>query len=66
MPGLKNSWEYFPSKKGLVSGLILSFYSVGSIFALIITQHVVNPNNIEPVFYKAEHGYYYTPESEVV
>ena len=37
MPALKHSWLYFPSKKGLVSGTILSFYSVGSIIAVILT-----------------------------
>jgi hypothetical protein len=37
MPALKHSWLYFPSRKGLISGVILSFYSLGSIIALIIT-----------------------------
>jgi hypothetical protein len=36
MPALKHSWVYFPSRKGLVSGIILSFYSIGSIIAVIV------------------------------
>lgn len=37
MPGLKNSWLYFPSKKGLISGIILSCYSIGAILWTLLT-----------------------------
>ena len=49
MPALKNSWVYFPSRKGLVSGIILSFYSIGSIIAVVVTQYIANPGNEKPV-----------------
>ena len=38
MPALRNSWAFFPSKKPLLSGLILSFYSVGAIVWVILTK----------------------------
>ena len=65
MPALKHSWVYFPSHKGLVSGIILSFYSIGSIIAVIVTQYVANPSNISPVFDYKKDEYIYPPESEV-
>ncbi len=49
MPGLKNAWQYFPSKKGLISGIILSSYSVGAIFWILITKAVANPRNESPM-----------------
>ena len=65
MPALKHSWVYFPSHKGLVSGIILSFYSIGSIIAVILTQYVANPDNVSPVFDYKKDEYIYPPESEV-
>ncbi len=49
MPGLKNAWQYFPSKKGLISGLILSCFSVGAILWTIISKAVSNPRNEKPM-----------------
>jgi MFS family permease len=65
MPALKHSWVYFPSHKGLVSGTILSFYSIGSIIAVIVTQYVANPENVSPMFDYKKDEYIYPPESEV-
>lgn len=65
MPALKHSWVYFPSHKGLVSGTILSFNSIGSIIAVIVTQSVANPDNVSPVFDYQKDEYIYPPESEV-
>jgi MFS transporter, OFA family, oxalate/formate antiporter len=49
MPGLKNAWQYFPSKKGLISGLILSCFSVGAILWTVISKAVANPRNEKPM-----------------
>ena len=49
MPGLKNAWQYFPSKKGLISGLVLSCFSLGAILWTIITKAVANPKNEKPL-----------------
>jgi OFA family oxalate/formate antiporter-like MFS transporter len=69
MPALKNSWQYFPSKKGLISGLILSCYSIGAILWTIITKTVANPSNERPqeilqIGDKKE--YFYDENSDVV
>ena len=48
MPALKNSWQYFPSKKGLISGLILSCYSIGAILWVVTTMQLANPHNQKP------------------
>ena len=39
-------WEWFPSNKGLVSGLILSGYGLGGFIFGLISTKLVNPNNI--------------------
>lgn len=49
MPGLKNSWQYFPSKKGLISGIVISSFSVGAIFWTLLTKAVANPNDELPL-----------------
>ena len=69
MPGLKNAWQYFPSKKGFISGLVLSCYSVGAILWTLITKAVANPRNEKPLeIYKFEDKteYFYYPEQDVV
>lgn len=59
MPGLKNAWLYFPSRKGLVSGVVLASYSAGAILWTILTKAVANPDNAEPV------GDYFLPDQGV-
>ncbi len=69
MPGLKNSWQYFPSKKGLISGLILSCYSGGAILWTLLTKAVANPNNEKPMEkFKIEDKieFFYLPDQDVV
>jgi hypothetical protein len=36
MPGIKHSWVFFPERKGLISGIILACYSIGSILSILI------------------------------
>ena len=69
MTALKNAWQYCPSKKGLISGLILSCYSLGSIVWTNLTKHVANPNNEKPKEYPVDGGkseYYFDENSDVV
>lgn len=69
MVALRNAWQYFPSKKGMMSGLIMSCYSVGAILWVIITKELANPNNLKP---KEDHPTgiedekFYSPQSDVV
>jgi MFS family permease len=70
MLSVRNAWQFFPSKKGMISGSIMSCYSVGAIFWILLSKQVANPNNIKPLdIYR--HGedkveYFYTADSEVV
>ena len=38
MVSLRNAWQFYPSKKGAMSGIIMSFYSVGAIVWVILTK----------------------------
>lgn len=69
MPGLKNAWQYFPSKKGLISGMILACYSVGAIMWTLLTKAVANPNNESPMeiyTFEDKTEYFYYPNQDVV
>ena len=45
---LKVAWSYFPRHQTLVSGIILSCYSINAIIACTISTHIVNPDNSPP------------------
>lgn len=42
------SWEYFPEKKGLVTGIIVGAYGFGSFIFTIISTKLVNPTKADP------------------
>lgn len=39
------AWSYFPQKTSTVSGIILSFYSLGAVFFATYSLNIVNPDN---------------------
>ena len=41
------SWEYFPNKKGTISGIIIGTFGFSSFFFGFIAMAIVNPNNEE-------------------
>lgn len=41
------SWEFFPSKKGTISGIIVGVFGLSSFFFGFIAMAIVNPNNEE-------------------
>ena len=45
---LKVAWSYFPKHQTLVSGIILSCYSINAIIACTISTQIVNPDNAPP------------------
>lgn len=45
---LRNAWLFYPNKKGMVSGIILSCYSIGAIIFNFLSSAIVNPNNESP------------------
>jgi len=61
-PLLNNAWKYFPQKKGLLSGIILCCFGMGSFFWTFIADWLINPNNEFVVSNKEEKDYgYYKP-----
>ena len=69
MVALRNAWSYFPSKKGMISGLIMSCYSVGAIIWVIITKQIANPDNIKPdiiIILEDKKEKFYSADSEIV
>ena len=41
-------WEFYPEKKGLVTGILMSAYGLGSFFYTLISTALVNPNSESP------------------
>ena len=51
MVPLKCSWTYYPTKKGMISGVVLCSYALGAIFFSWMTSRIVNPDNESPGLY---------------
>lgn len=69
MVSLRNAWQFYPSKKGMISGLIMSCYSVGAVLWVILTKQIANPQNLKPdlnVKVGDEMEHFFTPNSDVV
>lgn len=69
MTALKNAWQYFPSKKGLLSGVILASNSVGAILWTVLAKAVANPRNEKPMETLKLEGsteYFYLPDQDAV
>ena len=66
---MRNAWLCYPNHKGMVSGIILSAKSLGSIVSAFLAAAVANPNNMRPTLEVpngVEYEYMYPPDSEVV
>ncbi len=48
---LKNAWLFFPNRKGMVGGIILSSHSFAAIGWSFFTVHLINPENEIPNLY---------------
>ena len=48
---LKNAWLFFPTKKGMIGGIILSSHSFAAIGWTFFTSTMINPNNDIPDLY---------------
>jgi MFS transporter, OFA family, oxalate/formate antiporter len=58
---LKICWDYFPQKKGMVSGIIICGFGIGSFIFSFVSTLLANPNNVSAehevdglVFYGSE------------
>jgi MFS transporter, OFA family, oxalate/formate antiporter len=52
MGSLNNIFKFFPDKKGLCSGVILSGIGIGAAIGNLIAQKSVNPDNVMPIDYE--------------
>jgi OFA family oxalate/formate antiporter-like MFS transporter len=42
----EHAWLFFPDKKGLASGIVLSGFGLGAFIFINISTKIINPNNI--------------------
>ena len=57
------AWEWFPTKKGLVTGLTLGGYGFGSFLFSLISTRLVNPEHTNPTIYDAANDVTYYDSS---
>lgn len=41
------AWEWFPDRKGLISGLVIGCFGFGAFIFGFVTKSIVNPENVE-------------------
>ena len=47
-PTIISSWEWFPNRKGMISGLIIGAFGFGAFIFGFLTTAIVNPDNLKP------------------
>lgn len=47
-PSFITAWEWFPERKGLVTGLIMSGYGFGPFIFGFVSSALVNPEDVKP------------------
>ena len=47
-------WEWYPEKKGLMTGIILGGYGFSSFIFAFVSTKLVNPNDLKPEIYDAK------------
>lgn len=52
------AWEYFPHKKGLMTGLIIGAYGFGSFGFSLLSTHLVNPTGANPTIEDGDLTFY--------
>lgn len=65
---IRNAWLFYPERKGMVSGLILSCYSIGAIAWIFLSTALANPDNLpasEHIYNGKEIEKFYPPDSPV-
>lgn len=55
-------WDYFPDRRGLVTGICLGGYGFGTFIFAQISTAIVNPDGEEPIDDPAEHINFYSYE----
>lgn len=62
-PLITCSWKYFPAKKGILSGVILCCFGMGSFIWTFIAESLINPDG-DKVQSEGDYKNYYSPESK--
>ena len=44
------AWEWFPERKGMISGLIIGAYGFGPFVFSFVSTGIVNPDNVSPEY----------------
>ena len=60
---LISCWEWYPERKGTISGLVLGGYGFGSFIFANVSTWLVNPQNETTTIYDAENDVTYFGES---
>ena len=47
MVPMEHGWRWFPEKPGLVSGIIIGGFGIGTFVFGIVCNSIVNPDNLE-------------------
>ena len=48
IPPIMCGWEYFPNRRGLVSGIIVGGFGLGAVIFGFVAAALVNPNDLNP------------------
>jgi hypothetical protein len=43
------AWEWFPKRKGMVTGIIVAMIGLGSVLFFFISTKVVNPDDVHAI-----------------
>ena len=54
-------WEYFPKRRGMVSGIIVGGFGFGSFLFGFVATYLVNPENLKPDL-EVEGGFIFSQE----
>lgn len=52
------SWEYFPHRKGLITGVILASYGIGSLIFSLVSTRLVNPEGLLPTIIDGDTAFF--------
>ena len=53
------AWEWFPKKKGLITGIMVSSYGFSSFIFSLTSTELVNPDDLRPTIYDKENDVSY-------
>jgi len=61
-PPLQCGWEWEPSRRGLVTGVILGAFGFGTFLFSILAQGICNPSNEHPTIVSALGSHFYSQQ----